>query len=366
MSSLELPNRSLGAVIIEASICLAMNVVTIVGNVLVCLAVYKNPQLRTTTNLYIIALAASDLLAGVVPMPLASAVFITGRWIFDDVVCHLQGFTNVFVTYSTPATMGLLAFNRYIRVVKTNHYNKIFSPWKSKIWLSCTWLSLALYLLIGRATNWNTFKFIPGYAVCSVAFTAAENRIIHYCVVFGLYFALPFSVGLFSYYKIFLKIRHHEVNVAPSLQNSSNQPDRISVQEINISRTLSYVAGGFLLCWIPMWGFIFWKRFFPHTAPRIVQLTVQFLSYLSNAINPFIYAARNRVFREEFRKSLCWWKARSIKTAEADSGANRKRGGNEITPETASPFPESLFPPSEDGKARDQRDSVNEVAETVI
>ena len=138
-----------------------------------------------------------------------------------------SGFVDGFAAYSTPATMGLLAFNRYIRIVKTNHYNTIFSPPKSKVWLSCVWLSLALYLLIGRVTNWSTFEFIPGYAVCSVAFTTSENRIIHCCVTSNLFFVFPLSIGLFSHYKIFLKIHQHEVNVAPFLRNSRYQADRI-------------------------------------------------------------------------------------------------------------------------------------------
>ena len=360
MFSVELPSRSLAQVIIEASICLALNVISTVGNVLVCLAVYKNPKLRSPTNLYIIALAASDLLCATVAMPLASAVLITGRWIFGYAVCQIHGFVGLLVVYSTPATLGLLAFNRYIRIVKTSHYNNIFSGRKCKVWLSCIWLSLALYLLIGRVTNWSTFKFSPGYAVCSVAFTTSEIRIIHYCVVFSLFFVLPFCVGVFSYYKIFLKIRQHNTDVAPSLQNS-----RISLQEINMSRTLAYVAGGFLLCWIPMWAFGLWRRFSPDTAPRMVQLTVQFLLYLSSTINPFIYAARNRVFREEFRKLLCRWKV-SRSTTEADSGANRKGYRGEKTTETATPLPESRFFPPRDRKEREQRNTENEVAETVL
>ena len=363
MSSLELSKRSLAAVVVESSICLAMNIISVIGNVLVCLAVYKNSKLRSTTNLYVIALAASDLLCATVGMPLASAVLITGRWNLGDTVCQLHGFVEVFVSYSTPATMGLLAFNRYIRIVKTNHYNKIFSPRKSKVWLSCVWLSLTLYLLIGRVSNWSTFEFSPGYAGCSVAFTTLESRIVHYCVVLGLFFVLPFSIGLFSYCKIFLKIRQHEVDVAPSLQNPRNQGGRISVREINMSRTLAYVAGGFLLCWILMWAFVLWKRFSPDTAPRIVQLTITFLFYLSSTINPFIYAARNHIFREEFHKLLCWLKLRSV-TSEDNSGASQKRGRGEKTPETATPFPESLFSPSGDGKQRDQRNPENEVAET--
>ena len=365
MSSLELPNRNLAVVVIESSICLVMNVISIVGNVLVCLAVYKNPKLLSTTNLYIIALAASDLLCATVKMPFVSAVLITGRWIFGNAVCQLEGFVGVFVVYSTPATLGLLAFNRYIRIVKTSHYNKIFSPRKSKTWLICVWLSLILYLVIGRVTNWSTFAFSPGYANCSVAFSTSEKTIIHYCVVFGLFFLLSFGIGVFSYYEIFSKTRQHKVDVAASLQHTRSQAGRTSVQEINTSHTLAYVAAGFLLCWMLMWAFALWKRFSPDTAPRIVQLTSTFLVFLGSTINPFIYAARNRAFREEFSKLLCWWKERRI-TTEADFGANRKRcRGAEKTPETAAPFPEStsVSPPGNE-KDKEHRIPENEVAET--
>ena len=98
--------------------------------------------------------------------------------------------------------------------------------------------------------------------------------------------------------------------------------------------------------------------------PRIVQLTVVFLIYLSSTINPFIYAARHRVFHKEFRKLLCWWKEKRA-ISLADSGANRKRGRGEKTPESATPFAESLFSLPVDGKDRDQRNPAeNEVAET--
>ena len=318
MSSMELPTRSVTVVVIEASICIAMNVISLTGNLLVCLAVYKNPKLRSTINLYIIALAVSDLLCATVEMPLTSAVLITGKWDFGDALCQMLGFVDAFVTYVTPATMGLMAFNRYMRIVKTNHYKKIFSPRKSKIWLHCVWLSLTFYLMTSRVASWSTFEFIPGYAVCSIAFIRSENRITHYCIVFGFCFALPFFVGFFSYYKVFMKIRQHELDVGSSLQNSNNGAGRITRQEINISRVLSYVAAGFLICWVPMWGFIFWKRFSPNTSPRVVQLIAIFLLLLSSTINPFIYAVTNRVFREEFRKLLCWWRVRKI-ASEIDS-----------------------------------------------
>ena len=327
MSSLELPDRILAVAATETSVCIALNITSILGNTLVCLAIYKNRKLRSTTNLFIVALAASDLLCATVEMPLASAVLITGKWQFSDpLVCELQGFVDVFATYVTPATMGLTAFNRYMRIVKTNHYNKIFSPRRSKIWLSGVWLSLALYLLIGRVTNWNRFEFIPGYAVCSVVFTTTERKGAHYIVVFGLFSLLPFFVACFSYYKVFTQLRRHK----PSFNTVSRRPAgrMISVREINISRTLSYVAAGFLFCWIPLWAFAFWKRLSPETAPRVVELLVTLMLFLSASINPFIYIATSLAFRRELNKILCFWKVARIVPVDTDSVPREKEVGN--------------------------------------
>ena len=325
MSSLELLNRSLAVVITEGSVCLALNIISIIGNSLVCLAVYRNPNLRSTTNLYIIALAVSDLLNATVNMPFTSAVLIIGRWDFSDALCQIQGFVDVFTAYVTPATLGLTAFNRYMRIVKTNYYNKLFSPRRSKIWLSCVWLSLALYLLIGRVTKWSSFEFDPGYAVCSVAFTKTGDRIVHFCIVVGLFFLLPVCVGSFSYYKVFFKTHKHQQNIVSSLQNTpNNRTEKSSVREINISRLLFYVVAGFLLCWIPLWVLALWKRFSPETSPRIAQLLVQLLLYLSASINPFIYTFTNGDFRREFRKLLRCEKGAKIAAQEATTAIHNE------------------------------------------
>ena len=109
-------------------------------------------------------------------------------------------------------TVGLTAFNRYMKIVKTNHYNKIFSPSRSKIWLSCLWLSFTSYLLIVRVTNWIRIEFNQSFALCSFAYPTSESRIIHYCITIRLLFVLPLPVGIFSYYEIFFKIHEHKQN----------------------------------------------------------------------------------------------------------------------------------------------------------
>ena len=312
MSNLELPSRSLPAVITEAIACVSLNITSIIGNSLVCIAAYRNTNLRSTTNLYIIALAVSDLLCGTVEMTLASATLIIGRWAFGDALCQFQGFIDMFTFHATPATLGLTAINRYVKIVKTSHYKKIFSPRRSKIWLSCLWLSLALYLLIARVTNWVKIDFIQGYAVCSFDYPTNVSRIVHYSITVPLFFVLPLCVGIFSYYKIFLKTHEHQQNVVSSLRNcTDNTAVSNTVKEIKLTRMLLLVAAGFLCCWIPMWALVLWFRFSPATSSRITALLATFFFYMSAVINPIIYAFTNDEFRREFRKLLCCRRERS-------------------------------------------------------
>ena len=91
--------RPTGIKILESSLCLILNFLSISGNLIVCITVYKTPRLRTTTNIYILALALSDLLSAVCVMPLAAGVLITGRWIFGAPGCELHGFFSLFTLY---------------------------------------------------------------------------------------------------------------------------------------------------------------------------------------------------------------------------------------------------------------------------
>ena len=79
-----LSSRSSSLITVEVISLVILNALSLTGNILVCMSVYKNVRLRTTTNLYIIALAVSDLLSAVFVMPIGIGVLITGEWIFGE------------------------------------------------------------------------------------------------------------------------------------------------------------------------------------------------------------------------------------------------------------------------------------------
>lgn len=60
-------------------------IVIICGNVLVCLSVYKEKALKTTTNYFIVSLAVADLLLAVLVLPLFVYAEVSHAFAFIEV-----------------------------------------------------------------------------------------------------------------------------------------------------------------------------------------------------------------------------------------------------------------------------------------
>ena len=300
----------------EAGSLIFLNVLSLVGNTLVCISVYRNTRLRTTTNLYIIALAVSDLLSAIFVMPLVAGVLISGRWPFGETVCQMHAFFSLFVVYVSPVTMGLTAINRYVRMCKSDQqYKRFFSKRKSRVVLASVWMFVASYILILRFTGLQGFHFMPGYAACLGKHLSKFGKMVHYFVVVVLFFILPLAVTIFSYRKVSKKIREHNMGVALVLQTQGSD-STVSKHEIRISRSLFVVVFAFMLCWLPGWLVALLTRFVTDI-PRNVQLLCPFVMNLSNTINPFIYAGMNPLFRREFTRIL---RCESYKRIHCEAG----------------------------------------------
>ena len=300
MSS-ELEDRSLSLVILEPAILIVMTTACLIGNVVTCIAVYSNERLRTSSNLYVITLAISDAINASTVMPLTIGVLITGRWPYGEALCNVHAFFTLFSVYVSPTTMGLTAFNRYVRIVKPGHYSRIFNARQSKIYVAAIWLIVSGYVFIPKLAGWTDYGFIPGYAVCTIVHPTEAMKIAHYCIVVVFFFLLPLGVATFSYYKIFTMVNKHKINTNLAIKEEC----RISAREIHITKSLAIIVLAFALCWIPFWVVAMMQRFAPDTVvPRNVQLLCPFLLFFSSTINPFIYAGMNPSFRAEFRAIL--------------------------------------------------------------
>ena len=246
-----LESRSTALQVVEAGAMIALNIISRLGNILVCLSVYRNNRLRTTTNLYITALTVSDLIAATLVMPPATGVLITGRWPFGETACQIHAYFSLFAVYVSPVTMGLTALNRYTRICKSDQqYNLFFSKKKSLIFLGFSWTFVALCILIPRLTGLQEFYFVPSYAVCLNRQMSDLGKILHYIVILGLFFALPLVVTIFSYRKVLKNLRGHNTGTARNLRTNNNE-------------TVTVAVFAFMLCLLPAWVITILTRLVP-------------------------------------------------------------------------------------------------------
>lgn len=70
-------------------------IVGLVGNALVCFAVWRNKNMRTVTNIFLVNLAAADLGVIIVCLPPALIADITNKWLLGTAFCKIHLFLSV-------------------------------------------------------------------------------------------------------------------------------------------------------------------------------------------------------------------------------------------------------------------------------
>ena len=164
---------------------LLLNILSLLGNLLTCIALYRNTRLRTTTNIYIAALAAVDLLSASLALPMSTGVLISGRWPFGEALCKINAFIVTYVTYISPVIIGLTALNRYVKICKTNQqYKRLFSEKTFRILVVTVWLLMGVYVVSSRLIGPQEVQFSPGYVRCLNSHLNRLGRVIRlvfYC-----------------------------------------------------------------------------------------------------------------------------------------------------------------------------------------
>lgn len=149
----DLKSRGLSLIVVEVSLLITLNILSLIGTTLVCISICKNNRLRTTTNLFIMVLAVSNLLSAVFVMPISASVLIAGKLDLWQNACQLYALFSLFVIYVSPVTVGLKAVNRYVRICKSDQqYRRLFSARKSRAMIASVW---SFDCSVFKRTNWS-------------------------------------------------------------------------------------------------------------------------------------------------------------------------------------------------------------------
>ena len=103
--------------------------IAIMGNLLVCIAVFTESSLRTLSNLFFVSLALSDLLLASLVMPFALVNDLTESFInwFGKEFCKLWIASDVMLCTASIINLLLISFDRYVHIKVFYIYNSIYS-----------------------------------------------------------------------------------------------------------------------------------------------------------------------------------------------------------------------------------------------
>ncbi|CAL4065884.1 unnamed protein product [Meganyctiphanes norvegica] len=292
--------------------------VGIVGNLLVPVVVTRTKELRSSTNLLLVNLAAADLLVLLVSLPTALVELHTRpeTWVLGPLMCKLVPFVEYCVNYASVLTILVISFERYYAIcrplrasytcTKMRACTAILIIWAASTVLSCPLLIISVY-------TWAPYYDRSCVPVCILVMTSklAINYIVAVTVVF---FFIPLLMLVMLYLVIGKRL----------MQDSASaglQHRRVDLPNMRARRQvvvmLATVTIFFFVLLLPYRVYALWIVMQPKDEIDKMGIqtyysllyTVRALLFFNSAVNPILYNLTSTKFRNGFGK-LFFSKAR--------------------------------------------------------
>lgn len=280
---------------------------TVIGNVLVVLAIAYFKQLQCHTNSFVMSLAVADFLVGLVVMPYSMLRTVEGCWHFGPTFCRLHSSLDVMLCTASIFHLSCIAFDRYYAVCNPLVYSFKMSRSRVTLLIVVCW---AIPLLISFG------PILLGLHKLGLEVPLPENVCIFvvnrvYAVIASLVaFYLPMGTMLVAYWKIYkaakrqaMQISALEAQMVVGVEKhfSRKQKHRNYLRrERKAAKTLGIIMGVFLLFWMPFFTVNIIDPFIEYKTSSVILDLLLWLGYINSSLNPFLYGFLNRSFRRAF------------------------------------------------------------------
>ncbi|KAI9543423.1 Alpha-2 adrenergic receptor [Dissostichus eleginoides] len=131
---------SLAAIASIAALVSFLILFTVVGNILVVIAVLTSRALKAPQNLFLVSLATADILVATLVMPFSLANELMGYWYFGKVWCGIYLALDVLFCTSSIVHLCAISLDRYWSVTQAVEYNLKRTPKRIKCIIIIVWL----------------------------------------------------------------------------------------------------------------------------------------------------------------------------------------------------------------------------------
>ncbi|XP_040908436.1 adenosine receptor A2b [Toxotes jaculatrix] len=296
----------------------AIAVLSISGNILVCWAVAINTTLKNATNYFLVSLAVADILVGCLAIPFAITISIGIH--LDFYGCLFLACFVLVLTQSSIFSLLAIAIDRYLAVKIHLRYKELMTGKTAREIIAILWI---LSFVIGLIPffGWNRKHLCcinsssetnnttnTGLVSCKLTCLFESVVDMQYMVYFNFFVCvlLPLLIMLGIYLKIFTVARKQLRQIElKCVGNGDSHHHGLLQKEIRAAKSLSIIVGLFAICWLPVHILNCLTLFYDELKkPDVVMYVAIILSHANSAVNPIIYAYRIQDFRNTFRKIL--------------------------------------------------------------
>ena len=264
-----------------------LSITASLGNALILVALHKETSLHPPTKLLFRCLAVTDLCVGLVTEPLyVIAVmpqgtkimmnwvvlnyFITANYISSYTLCGMSGLTSTAI--SVDRLLALLLGLRYKQVV---------TLWRVRAVLISFW-SIC----------------VP----CGLMYLWSESTTL---IVVFVFTTLCLVTSIFSYTKIFIKLREHQAQVRDHVHQGQISGEGITLNIERYKKTvssISWVQLTLIICYVP-YGIesLLWTNGIDTDYSWLSTAT---LVYLNSSLNPILYCWKMREVRQAVKDTM--------------------------------------------------------------
>nr|XP_046149214.1 trace amine-associated receptor 13c-like [Oncorhynchus gorbuscha] len=261
-----------------------ISAVTVFFNILVIMSISHFKQLHTPTNLLILSLAVSDLLVGLIVIPVVTVALMESCWGFGEYFCVFQIYITFLCTSLSLGNLVLISIDRYVAVCDPLLYHSKITVTRMMCCISITWCCCIIY----RAAIIKNFVnvLVPSRCLkeCFIVEGITWGNIIDVVITM----VVPCSIIITLYMKIFVVARSQDRKIfsKEAANVSGVKTVRANKSERKATKTLSIVIVNYFICWIPFL-FVF---FFTFVIDNLFSVIIGFLPLFNSLINPIIYA----------------------------------------------------------------------------
>ncbi len=264
--------------IISSAGIMILILIALLGNTLVCLAVYQSKNLQSNVNYFVVSLAISDLLVGMISMPIwmvfeltkfenlpngITAESLTKGWTFVDILSGVASISNLvaisferFWSIRSPLSHRMCMSNSYVIA-------NAFIVWIYSVIVASVYISL---------WHWKWRVLLTS--------------------IIG--FLLPLILIIFSYFNVYLIVQKVPANICSKEENQK------------VTRTVCILVVAFVVCWLPFFAvsiatihcescqlFILSHQW--------IRSVVIWMHYFNSCCNPFLYCIFNAYYKDAFK-----------------------------------------------------------------